>query len=222
SDCSLLSDGAIAAPSFVAAALADKAPGHVRVAGRILYFADRKDKPAHVICGLADTRKPHDNPQLLPGDEQQADLLIPADPALDEGDFHERVRRRWNRAFYRRDTLALVLRGPLLKVVLVLLATIAIGSMALSIAAGYGFSRAAYLVLLDIAGAANPDLSLSGTAKVAQVTVTLASLALVPAVTAAVVDAMVRARVSPAQRLRYPIRGHVVVVGLGALGLPVV
>jgi Trk K+ transport system NAD-binding subunit len=78
-------------------------------------------------------------------------------------------------------------------------------------------------MLLDVAGAANPDRTLNPIAKVTQVAVTLSSLALVPVVTAAVVDTVVSARLAgPLDRLRDPISGHVVVVGLGEVGTRVV
>ncbi len=42
-DCAVLSESAMAAPSFVAAALGEPAPSHVRLAGRTLYVARRED-----------------------------------------------------------------------------------------------------------------------------------------------------------------------------------
>jgi Trk K+ transport system NAD-binding subunit len=221
-DCAVLSDGAMAAPSFVAAALGDPAPSHLRVAGRTLYVARRSDRPKTIICGLADTRRSEGNPRLLPDPSDSANLVLavadktPRDPLN-----QHRPRRSPVTALTR--SLPLILNRRLMQVALVLLAVIAAGTASLSIAAGYGFSQSIYLILLDLAGAANPDPGLRGGAKVAQVVVTLASLALVPAVTAAVVDALVRARLAgPLERLRQPISGHVVVVGLGGVGVRVV
>lgn len=221
-DCAVLSDGAMAAPSFVAAALGDLAPSHVRVAGRTLYVANRSDRVKNVICGLADTKRSEGNPRLLPEDQEHANLVLAvADGTRRDPLSDHRPRRRPVTALMR--SLPLILNRRLLQVALVLLAVIVLGTTALSIAAGYGFTYSIYLVLLDVAGAANPDPSLKGPAKVVQVAVTLASLALVPAVTAAVVDAVVRARLAgPLERLREPISGHVVVVGLGEVGLRVV
>jgi len=220
-DCAVLSDGAMAAPSFVAAALGDPAPSHVRVAGRTLYVARRSDRPKTVICGLADTRRSEGNPRLLPDPQEAANLVLavadktPRDPLS-----AHRPRRRPFASFAR--SLRLVLNRRLMQVVLVLLAVIVIGTVALSLAGGYGMSEALYLVFLDLAGAADPELSLGGAAKVVQVIVTLASLALVPAITAAVVDALVRARLAGPLSMSEPISGHVVVVGLGGVGVRVV
>ncbi|GLY83520.1 NAD-binding protein [Actinoallomurus iriomotensis] len=219
-NCAALSDAAMAAPILVAAALGHEQPRRVVVAGRALHVVERNDRPEQVLCGLADTSDP-DGPRLLPADQDRADLLLATAPAIAGRTFRHRLHRLWSRTVTHRDALALVFRGPLPKVLSVLLVAVAVGSIALGVAAGYRFPQAVYLVLLDIAGAATPDLTLNGAAKVAQTAVTLASLGLVPAVTAAFVDARFRARVDPVRRLTYPISGHVVVVGLGELGLRV-
>jgi Trk K+ transport system NAD-binding subunit len=221
-DCAVLSDGAMAAPSFVAAALGDPAPSHVRVAGRTLYVARRSDRPTSIICGLADTRRSEGNPLLLPDPHESANLVLavadktPRDPLL-----QHRPRSSPLAALTR--SLPLIFNRRLMQVALALLGVIVAGTVVMSITAGYGLSESIYFVFLDIAGAANPDPSMRGAAKVTQVVVTLASLALVPAATAAVVDAVVRARLAgPLERLRQPISGHVVVVGLGGVGVRVV
>ncbi|MGI5225301.1 NAD-binding protein [Actinoallomurus sp. CA-142502] len=220
-NCAALSDAAMAAPFLVAAALGHEQPRRIVVAGRALHVVERKDRPEQVLCGLADTSDPDGGPRLLPADQDRADLLLATAPAIAGRTFRHRLHRLWNRTVTHRDALALVFRGPLPKVLSALMVAVAVGSIALGVAAGYRFPQAVYLVLLDIAGAATPDLTLNSAAKVAQTAVTLASLGLVPAVTAAFVDARFRARVDPVRRLTYPISGHVVVVGLGELGLRV-
>ena len=53
-DCAVLSGSSMAAPSFVAAALGEPAPSHVRVAGRTLYVAqEQRHQPAarHLRAG---------------------------------------------------------------------------------------------------------------------------------------------------------------------------
>ncbi len=222
SDCAVLSDGAMAAPSFVAAALGDLAPSHVRVAGRTLYVARRSDRPKSIICGLADTRASEDNPRLLPEPGLSANLVLavadktPRDPLLQH-------RPKQSPVLGLTRNLQIILNRRLMQVALVLLAVLVAGTVSLSVAGNYGFTEAVYLVLLDLAGAANPDPSMQGIAKAAQVVVTLASLALVPAITAAVVDAVVRARLAgPLEKMRQPISGHIVVVGLGGVGVRIV
>lgn len=221
-DCAVLSDGAMAAPSFVAAALGDQAPGHVRVAGRTLYVARRSDRPKHVICALADTRHSEGDPRLLPERPETANLVLAVADKTPREPLHQHRQRPSPMARLTRS-LPVIVNRRLLQVALVLLAVIAVGTLAMSAAGGYGVTESIYIVLLDVAGAADPGTALKGSAKVAQVVVTLAGLALVPAITAAVVDAVVRTRLAgPLGRLRHPISGHVVVVGLGGVGLRVV
>lgn len=53
SDCVVLSSSRLASSSFVAAALGEPAPSHVRVSGRTLYVARHGDVPAGLaVCGL--------------------------------------------------------------------------------------------------------------------------------------------------------------------------
>lgn len=74
--CTVLSDAATAAPSFVAGALGELAPNYVRLPGRTLYVARRRDVAAHrVICALADTSEPG-KPELLPTNQDHADLVL--------------------------------------------------------------------------------------------------------------------------------------------------
>src|SRR6266567_6580796 len=95
-DCTVLSGTAMAAPSFVAAALGQPAPSHVRVSGRTLYVARREDVlPDHVVCGLTDD---HDGPRLLPpgaGLRDRADLVL----AVADGTPRNPLDRRRNPAF---------------------------------------------------------------------------------------------------------------------------
>ena len=75
-DCAVLSSSAMAAPSFVAAALGEPTPSHVRLAGRTLYVARSGQADAtQVLCGLA---SPGDRavPRLLPPTPATADLVL--------------------------------------------------------------------------------------------------------------------------------------------------
>jgi hypothetical protein len=66
----------MAAPSFVAAALGEPAPSHVRLAGRTLFVARRGETDAaHPVCGLA-TDGNLVSPRLLPPDQDSADLVL--------------------------------------------------------------------------------------------------------------------------------------------------
>lgn len=77
-DCAVLSDASMAAPAFVAAALGEEAPAHIRLPGRTLYVARRGDvRPADIVCGLAITDEGAEaRPELLPSDQSRADLVL--------------------------------------------------------------------------------------------------------------------------------------------------
>jgi len=77
--------------------------------------------------------------------------------------------------------------------------------------------------VLATVGGANPDTTVPVAEQVIQVVVMLAGIAVVPVITAAVVEAVVNARLALALgRLRGPIQDHVVVVGLGNVGTRVI
>src|SRR6516164_1040116 len=94
-DCTVLSGTAMAAPSFVAAALGEPAPSHVRVQQRTLYVARPDDVTAGaVICGLAEEEA---GPRLLPpgaGLRDRADLVL----AVADGTPRNPLARRRNPA----------------------------------------------------------------------------------------------------------------------------
>src|SRR6516162_10179296 len=76
-DCTVLSGTAMSAPSFVAAALSEPAPSHVRLQRRTLYVARAADvPPSAVICGLATPPGDQSSPRLLPPGTGQAGLVL--------------------------------------------------------------------------------------------------------------------------------------------------
>jgi Trk K+ transport system NAD-binding subunit len=214
-DCAVLSDSAMAAPSFVAAALGEVAPSHVRLPGRTLYLARRVEvPPERVVCGMADTAG--GSTHLLPADHENADLVLaladgpPVDPL---------ARHRGNRAGRR---VRFLLGHNLVRLVLTLVGLIVLGMVLMATVGHAGLGGALYQTLLDAAGDAVPDPGLSPFGKVVQVMVTLSGLALIPVATAAVVDGLVRARLTDPKPEQDRFGDHVVVVGLGNVGTRVV
>ncbi len=220
--CVVLSDAATAAGSFVAGALGELAPSYVRLPGRTLYVARRREVAAErVICGLADTSEPG-QPELLPTDQQSADLVL----ALADGQAvlsGAAARRR--RLNLRRTLLwrvAASFNRKLALATLALVGLLGLGTILFATAGGASWGTALYLTLLDAAGAAQPDSRLSTVNKITQAMVTLVGISIIPLVTATVVDAVVSARLDRALGKPRPIAGHVVVVGLGNVGARVV
>ncbi|MEU5725689.1 NAD-binding protein [Micromonospora sp. NPDC047738] len=223
-DSALLSDASMAAPAFVAAALGELAPTHFRHAGRTLYVARRADvRPQDVLTGLAVTTDP-ELIRVLPADEAAADVVLAEATGQPAG--AELAARRLVRARRRRQPAVVLLRAvrsfatrKIGVAVLVLLAMIAVLGWLNSGAAHVNWSDALYLTLVTSLSGQDPDLGKSVAAQIMQVVLTLAGLALIPLITAAVVDGIVNARLALHNGRIQPDRtGHVVVVGLGNIG----
>jgi Trk K+ transport system NAD-binding subunit len=234
--CRVLSDASIAAPAFVASALGEVAPSYVRLPGRTLYVARREEvPPGKVICGLVNSSG--EEPVLLPADQSRCDLVLAvADggtgPARGEAEppatlpglpTRSRLAGRYRRLAGGR------LFGPVLSrnlriATLILLGVVVFGTLALaSVGKHLNLWQAFYLTVLDTVGGVNPDPQDRAVIQVIQVVAMLAGIAMVPVITAAVVESVVNARLALAlNRLQGPIADHVVVVGLGNLGTRVV
>jgi Trk K+ transport system NAD-binding subunit len=210
-DCTVLSGTAMAAPSFVAAALGEPAPSHVRLQGRTLYLARRGDvPPGHVICGLASPGDGLAAPRFLPPEADGAELVL----AVADGTPRDPLTRRRHPV---RAGLGLARRLVWNKFGLVftaLLTVLAVG-FGLLASARYSMSNAVYLTLMDLTGSALTNPALSGSEKVSQVLLTVDGMAILPVVTALVVGARLTGSVRKTPR---PAGGHVIVVGLGNVG----
>lgn len=223
-DSAVLSDASIAAPAFVAAALGELAPTHFRFGGRTLYAARRADvRPQDVLCGLAVTGDP-ELIRVLPADEPSADVVLAEATGQPAGT--EVAARRLARARRRREPVVVLLRAvrsfatrKIGVAVLALLAVIAVLGWLNARAAGVNWSDALYLTLVTALSGQDPDLNKPVAAQVMQVVLNLAGLALIPLITAAVVDGIVNARLAlHTGRIQPDRAGHVVVVGLGNIG----
>ena len=212
-DCTVLSGTAMSAPSFVAAALDQPAPSHVRVQRRTLYVARPDDvAPGAVVCGLTDD---HDDPRLLPpgaGLRDQAHLVL----AVADGTPRNPLARSPNPARALAGLLRRLVWHKFGLVFTALLAVIVVGLALL--ATVYSLSDALYLTLMDLTGSALTRSQDSPAEKVAQVMLTVDGMAFIPVITAIVVGARLTGSVRRAPR---PASGHIIVVGLGNVGTAV-
>jgi Trk K+ transport system NAD-binding subunit len=244
----VLSDAATAGSLFVDAALGQVPASHAELPGRDrqgVYVTRRSSIPSNrILLGLADTSAPFGQ-RRLPADDQSADLVlaratgpIVPDPDLEsttvDGSGHgarrgphmARARLGWRRLRGRRPLTAgwartrAVLSPKLALASLGLLGLLVLGTAALAVL-GESWGNAAYVVVLDAAGAAQPDTSLSAVKKVLQAIITVTGITFIPVVTAAFVDAVVKARLATALGRPPQMRDHVVVVGLGLVGAQV-
>jgi Trk K+ transport system NAD-binding subunit len=223
-DCAVLSDASMAAPAFVAAALGEVAPTYFRLGGRTFYVARRSEiRPEHLVCGLADTSDPN-RPLLLPADQATADLVLAEATGQQPGT--ERAARRLVRARRRRQpirTLGRAARSFATRKIgiatLVVLAVVLLFGFLLAPTEHNNLWHSIYVTLITTVSGADPEPEKSPVAQLMQVVLTLAGLALIPLITAAVVDGMVNARLAlESGRLQVDREGHVVVVGLGNVG----
>ncbi|HEX8626931.1 MAG TPA: NAD-binding protein [Catenuloplanes sp.] len=232
-DCAVLSDAAMAAPAFVAAALGELAPTHFRHAGRTMQVARRGDvRPERVVCLLA-AATADGRTAVLPADPPAAGPQ-PADVVLADASGNpsaaavaarrivraRRLRRPWT---VLAGALRALVSRKLGVATLVVLAVVGVAGTVLARLEQVGLWQAIYLTMLTAISGADVQLREGAVVQVVQVLLTVAGLALVPLTTAAVVDAVVNARLALADgRLRIPRMDHVVVVGLGNVGTRVI
>jgi Trk K+ transport system NAD-binding subunit len=211
-DCAVLSESSMAAPSFAAAALGEPAPSHVRLAGRTLYVARSQDiSPEHLICGLA-TDPGATSPRLLPPHEASAGLVL----AVADGTPRNPLARQRRNPVRAAGRALRRLFGHKIGAAFACLIGVFIGGfLLLAIPGPFSVTNALYLTLLDAAGAAVSDPHLAAPEKIAQTMLTFAGLAILPLVTAAVVGARLTGSVHGRER---PLSEHVIVAGLGNVG----
>jgi Trk K+ transport system NAD-binding subunit len=211
-DCAVLSESAMAAPSFVAAALGEPTPSHVRLAGRTLYVARREDSgTGHVICGVAPGAD-GGSPRLTAPQDASSGLVLavadgtPRDPLARPRRHPLRaVTRMVRMLFWHKFGIAFACLTAILGVGFALLATLA----------RYSVPNSLYLTFLDAAGAAVTDTSKSPPEKIAQFLLTFDGMAFLPLITAVIVGARLTGSIHARDR---PVSGHVIVAGLGNVG----
>jgi Trk K+ transport system NAD-binding subunit len=208
-DCAVLSDSAMSAPAFAAAALGEPAPSHIRLSGRTMYVARSSDVDrADVICGLAETGG-KTGPKLLPTDTASADLVL----AVATGRSKDPLSRRRNPVRGALNVARRLVWHRWGAAFAALLAVIVAGFILLS--TRYTLPQAVYFTFLDFGGDAVAQTGLPGHVEVAQFLLTFDGMAFLPVVTAAIVSA----RLTGSWRAKpKPVSDHVVVVGLGNVG----
>ena len=229
-DCAVLSDAAMAAPAFVAAALGEVAPTHFRYAGRTLYVARRGDVPEKsvVLTLTGPTGTGHVN--VLPADPAPAESN-PTDLVLAEGAGRATgqavTARRLARTGRRRRSLLsaghAIRAGLSRKLGIAVLVTAAImalaGGVLSSFTGVHGFWRSIYVTLLTVVGSSDVEPNGRPVAQAAQLVLTVAGVALLPLITAAVVDGVVKTRLALDRNEIHSVHAdHIVLVGLGNVG----
>jgi Trk K+ transport system NAD-binding subunit len=215
-DCTVLSSSGMAAPSFVAAALGEPAPSHVRVSGRTLYVARYQDVPAgHVVCGLAVPDDPAGTTQLTPPEALaggDSGLVL----AVADGTPRDPLARRRHPVRTAFDMTRRLAWNKFGLIFLTLLLAMLAGFCLVLQVPKYSVIDALYLTVMDITGSALTSVTqTTGPERVSQVILTVDGMALIPLVTAIIVGARLTGSIRGAPR---PNGGHVIVVGLGNVG----
>ncbi len=225
-DCAVLSDAAMAAPAFVAAALGEVAPTHFRYAARTLHVAKRADVPeTAALLTLAMS-----NGVVLPA-EPEPDDRRPTDLVLAEATGRPAAQAvtalRLARAGRRRRpwlSIGRALRAGLTRklgvAVLVALALTAVsGALLTHFIGAEGPWQSIYITLLTMVGSSDVEPQNTPAAQAAQLVLTIAGVALIPLITAAVVDGVVKTRLALDRGETLKVHtGHIVLVGLGTVG----
>ncbi|GLW33857.1 potassium transporter TrkA [Actinoplanes regularis] len=229
----VLSDAEMAAPAFVAAALGEVAPTHFRRGDRTLYVAHRADVPArNVMLSLA--TEAEGEVTVLPA-EPAPEAARPDDLVLAqaiggsaEGDVTRRLlaragRRRRPLAAFGRALRAALNRKLGVAVLITMITTVLAGAVLNAWdETDHSLWESIYVTLMTAVGASDVEEKRNSIAQAAQLVLTIAGLALLPLITAAVVDGMVNARLALSQgRLAGELRDHIVLVGLGNVGTQV-
>ncbi len=227
-DCTVLSDAAMAAPSFVASALGEPTPTFFRHGGRTLSLARRAEvAPGHIVCVLATSEGvvlPPEESAGSPGDMVLAEAAGRTAGTVVAARRIVRNRRR------RRPFLAVgrALRAALnrklgVAVLVTLVVTVVSGTVLAQATNVDGFWESIYITLLTAVGSSDVEPDRNPVAQASQLLLTISGLALLPLITAAVVEGVVNAKLALASgRVRYPREDHVVVVGLGNVGTRVI
>lgn len=223
-NCSVISDAEMAAPSFVATALGEIPDAHVELGdSQNLYLTRASAVPdAKTVCGIRDTG---DGKKLVPATHPEAELVLAlADepPSPGRSAARHRLRRSITRGWdVMRETVDRKLRIATLGLLLfVVLGTFMIAE---NHAPTISWLQSAYIVILTTAGGIDPDLKAAGIEQITHMMVAFAGVALVPVLTASIVETVVGRRLAAATgQLRRPISDHVVVIGLGNIGIQVI
>jgi Trk K+ transport system NAD-binding subunit len=202
-DCSVISDTAMAAPAFASAVFdstVSRAP--ISIFDRPLQvIGEHEIRKEKVICAVSTA-----DGEPLPRNPGRKGLVL---ATVDERARTSSRRERWRRAL---AGFAALFDVKLLMAVAVLVGMLGIGVVGFAAQGGYSWAGALYLTLLDALGAVDADQKAKPVIKAVQVMLSLVGVLLIPALTATVVDAVIRARLRPVQSKR------VVLVGLGRLG----
>ena len=210
-NCDVLSASKIAAPQLVAIALGEARP--VEVPGLDLVVATPDQSRGADLLPLA-ALDDAGEPIMLPSDGQPAQFLLsesapadgrPPEPPRANGRLWKYLRQNLNRYVW----IGIATLGML----------VLTGATLVALTEQVAFWTALYRMFLNALVGSDPVPDAGVTSQVVQMLLTVVSVAVVPLLTAALVDAAIRARLTATNSgPGHDMSGHVVVVGLGDVG----
>jgi Trk K+ transport system NAD-binding subunit len=221
SDCLVLSESGLAAPSFVAAALDEPEPSQAAVADRTLELTTREDTdPANVICGVSPDPE-GGSPRLAAPDDASSPLVLAVARGAVAIPLASTLARQTRQSRHRLRVAARMLRvilsGKLGTAYACVVAVLLIGFVLLAFGRGYTWNNALYLTLLDTAGAATTGVQVGGFEKFAQFLLTFGGMF----VQATITTLLLSFQLPALQGDDRPLRNHVILAGLGNVGTQV-
>jgi Trk K+ transport system NAD-binding subunit len=213
-NCDVLSASKIAAPQLVAIALGEARPVEVPGLDLVVATPDQRRGDHRLTLAALDEEG---RPVMLPSDaDGREPHILLAESAADTDGPRPRLPRTNGRLWkYLRQNLnryvwiGLVALG----------AIVLVGATLVSVIEQVGFWTALYRMFLNVLVGSDPVLDAGVTSQIVQMVLTVVSVAVIPLLTAALVDAALRARLSATNSgPGTDMTGHVVVVGLGDVG----
>jgi Trk K+ transport system NAD-binding subunit len=217
----------MAAPAFVAASLGEVAPTHFRYAGRTLHVAKRGDVPESAVVVALTASDGAGRMTVLPAgaEPRPADLVLaeatgrPAAQAVAARELARAGRRRRPALAVGRALRAGLTRKLGIAVLVTLAVTVASGVLLTHFTHVHGFWRSIYVTLLTVVGSSDVEPNRPPVAQAAQLVLTISGVALLPLITAAVVDGVVKTRLALDRGEVLGVHAdHIVLVGLGNVG----
>ncbi|MCU1658746.1 MAG: hypothetical protein JWO57_3402 [Pseudonocardiales bacterium] len=156
-------------------------------------------------------------PETLPADEERADVVLASSEP------HRSIRPARRRGAGRLRTLVWAMWRRLRLALAGFAAVLVAATLTIAALTSLGWWQSTYVTVLSALTGANPDPQAPTALQVIETLLTLVSVAVIPLLTAAVVEGGVAARLALASGgPTEPMSGHVVVVGLGNFGTRVI
>ena len=211
-NCDVLSASKIAAPQLVAIALGEARP--VEVPGMDLVVATPDQSRGADVLSLAALNAKNE-PVMLPSAGLRAHVLLAESATPQSARLPELPRPNGRLWKYLRQNLSHYIWYAIAALAAIVLTAAALVSLLEHV----NFWTALYRMVLNALVGSDPVPDAGATSQIVQVVLTLVSVAVIPLLTAALVDAAIRARLAATNSgPGTDMTGHVVVVGLGDVG----